>query len=75
MKYYSLMDKVYSRNNLEQSYLAVRANRGAPGIDGQTVDAYGENLKAELDTLQLELKTGTYKPKPAQGGDTQARWK
>ncbi len=64
MKYYSLMDKVYSRNNLEQSYLAVRANRGAPGIDGQTVDAYGENLKAELDTLQLELKTGTYKPKP-----------
>lgn len=64
MKYYSLMDKVYSRNNLEQSYLAVRANRGAPGIDGQTVDAYGENLKAELDTLQLELRTGTYKPKP-----------
>jgi RNA-directed DNA polymerase len=64
MKYYSLIDKVYSRKNLERAYQAVRANKGAPGVDGQTVDAYGENLEAELDTLHLELKTGTYKPMP-----------
>ena len=64
MKYYSLIDKVYGRKNLKQAYLAVRANRGAPGVDGQTVDAYGENLEAELDALHLELKTGTYEPKP-----------
>ena len=64
MKYYSLIDKVYSRKNLEQAYKAVRANRGAPGVDGQTVYAFGENLEAELKGLHIELKTGNYKPMP-----------
>ena len=64
MKYYSLIDKVYSRRNLEEAYRAVRTNKGAPGIDGQTVYAFGENLEAELDALHLELKTGKYKPLP-----------
>jgi RNA-directed DNA polymerase len=64
MKYYSLIDKVYNKRNLEEAYLTVRANKGAPGVDGQTVDAYGENLEAELDKLHLELKTGEYKPMP-----------
>lgn len=36
MKYYSLIDKVYNRTNLVEAYQAVRANKGAPGIDRQT---------------------------------------
>jgi RNA-directed DNA polymerase len=53
MKYYSLIDKVYRMENLKQAYGTVKANNGAPGIDGQTVQAFGENLAA-----------GTYKPSP-----------
>lgn len=63
-KWYSLIDKVYNKKNLCDSYRSVRANKGAPGIDGVTVKAYGMNLEEEIDKLHHELKTGTYDPKP-----------
>jgi len=63
-KWYSLIDKVYDRKNLYKSYRSVRANKGAPGIDGETVEAYGANLEEEIDKLHHELKTGTYEPNP-----------
>lgn len=61
-KRYSLIDKVYNIGNLKKSYQMVRANKGAPGIDGVTVAAYGENLEERLNKLHNELKTGTYEP-------------
>lgn len=64
MKYYSLIDKVYSLENLGQAYKSVKASNGAPGVDGQTVQAFGENLEAELKRLHLELKTKAYRPGP-----------
>ncbi len=64
MKYYSLIDKVYSLENLRRAYKSVKASNGAPGADGQTVQAFGENLEAELKRLHLELKTKTYRPSP-----------
>ena len=64
MKYYSLIDKVYSLENLRRAYKSVKASNGAPGVDGQTVQAFGENLEAELERLHLELKTKTYRPSP-----------
>ena len=63
-KWYSLIDKVYRISNLEAAYRAVRANKGAPGVDGVTVEAYGQNLEEELRQLHHELKTGTYEPLP-----------
>jgi len=63
-KWYSLIDKVYKKENLYKAYRSVRANKGAPGIDGVTVKAYGINLEEEIDKLHHELKTGTYEPKP-----------
>lgn len=63
-KWYSLIDKVYRLPNLAAAYQAVRANKGAPGVDRVTVEAYGENLVDELRQLHRELKTGTYEPQP-----------
>lgn len=63
-KWYSLIDKVYRLDNLERAYRAVRANKGAPGVDGETVEAFGQNLKERLYQLHQELKTGTYEPQP-----------
>jgi len=63
-KWYSLIDKVYRLSNLEAAYRAVRANKGAPGVDRVTVEAYGQNLAEELSLLHRELKTGTYEPLP-----------
>jgi len=63
-KWYSLIDKVYRLSNLESAYKAVRANNGAPGVDGRTVEAFGQDLERELNRLHHELKTGTYEPQP-----------
>jgi RNA-directed DNA polymerase len=63
-KWYSLIDKVYAKKNLYRAYRSVKANKGAPGIDRVTVEAYGSRLEEELDKLHHELKTGTYEPQP-----------
>jgi len=63
-KWYSLIDKVYRLDNLERAYRAVRANKGAPGVDSETVEAFGQNLEERLRQLHHELKTGTYEPQP-----------
>ena len=43
-KVHSLIDKVYQRKNLEMAWERVRANRGSGGVDGQSLEAYGEIL-------------------------------
>jgi group II intron reverse transcriptase/maturase len=63
-KEHSLIDKVYKRKNLEIAWERVRANRGAGGIDGESIEAFGEQLDERLDRLNRELKTGTYRPQP-----------
>jgi len=61
-KWYSLIDKIYRKKNLIEAYKRVRRNKGAPGIDGVTVGAYGEKLHENTEKLHHELKTGTYEP-------------
>ena len=34
-----LLERILSRDNLSRAYKRVRANHGAPGIDGMTIDA------------------------------------
>ena len=63
-KWYSLIDKVYRMENLEKAYKAVKANNGAPGVDGVTVEAFGQDLQEELQQLHHELRTGIYEPQP-----------
>src|SRR6516164_1889794 len=40
-KVHSLIDKVYKRKNLEIAWERVRANHGAGGIDGESIEAFG----------------------------------
>ncbi len=54
---------IFSVDNLLRAWKRVRANGGAPGIDGETLRAFEEKLRANLETLQSELKTGTYQPR------------
>jgi RNA-directed DNA polymerase len=42
----------------------VKLNKGAPGIDGMTVDELGAHLKANWPTIRAQLVAGTYQPKP-----------
>jgi len=51
-------------DNLRVAYRAVRANNGAPGIDGETVEALGENLEARLAGIHQKPRSGSYEPSP-----------
>ena len=63
-KVHSLIDKVYKRKNLEMAWDRVPANRGSGGVDGQSLEAFGQQLGSELDRLQAELKEEAYQPQP-----------
>lgn len=61
-KVHSLVDKVYSRENLKLAWERVRANRGASGTDRVTIGDFEANLDENLDRLHRELREQTYQP-------------
>ena len=63
-KVHSLIDKVYKRKNLEVAWDRVQANRGSGGVDGQSLETFGQQLGSELNRLQAELKEDAYQPEP-----------
>jgi RNA-directed DNA polymerase len=65
-RFHALYDKVHRRDVLERAWEQVRANRGAAGIDRQTiadVEEYG--IAKLLDGLIEDLKNGRWRPLPA----------
>jgi RNA-directed DNA polymerase len=65
-RFHALYDKVHRRDLLERAWELVRANRGAAGIDRQTiadVERYG--VSRLLDELAADLRDGSWRPLPA----------
>jgi RNA-directed DNA polymerase len=58
------MGQVLDLRRLRAAYQAVRSNRGEPGVDGVTVEAFGVDLDANLAALAAELRARTYRPQP-----------
>jgi group II intron reverse transcriptase/maturase len=58
------VDKIYKWKNLEMAWDKVKRNRGAGGIDGQSLAEFEEQLEEQLDRLHEELKGDAYVPKP-----------
>jgi RNA-directed DNA polymerase len=56
------MDKVYAPANLAAAWKRVRSNRGAAGVDGQSVSRFERDAPKYLDELQRELRDGSYRP-------------
>lgn len=63
-KWYSLIDKVYRVENLENAWKQVKANRGAAGVDGVTIKDFGKDLHGNLEKLSQNMMTKCYVPKP-----------
>jgi len=63
-KVHSLVDKVYQLKNLELAWEKVKRNRGAGGIDGQSIEDFERDLQGNLTQLHNELRTQTYQPQP-----------
>jgi group II intron reverse transcriptase/maturase len=49
---------------LRRAWLAVKAAKGGPGVDGISLQQFEANVERELATLRIELISGTYQPQP-----------
>jgi len=63
-KYYSLYGHLLSKQRLYEAFRHVKRNKGAAGIDGQSLSAFEANLEVELSCLLLELKEKRYRAQP-----------
>src|ERR1700745_2668702 len=64
-RFYALYDKIFREDILAHAYTQCRANKGAPGVDGQEfadIEAYG--VEQWLGELALALKEEKYRPDP-----------
>lgn len=60
----ALLDQVLDRANLQRALKQVRQNKGAPGIDGMSVDELPEYLRQHWPAIRTQLATGCYRPQP-----------
>ena len=58
------MEEVLSRENMLKAYQRVVGNKGAPGVDGVTVDDLAALLRERWEAIREELLSGSYAPSP-----------
>ena len=61
-RWFSLIDKVSAARTLAVAWAKVRANRGASGVDGQSVERFAARQEEYLAELSQALREGTYQP-------------
>ena len=62
--YYSLYDRLLSAESLQRAFRKVKSNGGKPGIDGQTVEAFAQDMPGQIVMLVSELRDKSYQPLP-----------
>ena len=64
-----MMERIVARDNLKKALAQVRRNKGAPGVDGMTVDDLAAHLKDHWPEIRAQLLNGTYQPQPVRRVD------
>ena len=59
-----LLGKILEKDNLNRAYKRVKANKGAPGVDGMTIEQVLPWLKEHGKELTDRIKSGKYTPSP-----------
>jgi RNA-directed DNA polymerase len=60
----ALLAQVLDRANLRRALKQVRQNKGAPGLDGMTVEALPDYLRHHWPEIREQLEMGGYRPQP-----------
>jgi RNA-directed DNA polymerase len=63
-KWFSLVDKVIRPATLEAAWRKVARNKGAAGVDGQSIERFASQEERYLRELHDGLKDGSYRPNP-----------
>ncbi|CAB1368167.1 Retron-type reverse transcriptase [Denitratisoma oestradiolicum] len=56
------MTAVLASDNLRSAWKRVKANKGAQGIDGVTIEDFPAHLRAHWGDIRRQLETGRYRP-------------
>jgi group II intron reverse transcriptase/maturase len=59
-----LLGRVLERDNLRRALKQVRRNKGAPGIDGMSVDELPKHLLHHWEAIKADILAGRYRPQP-----------
>jgi RNA-directed DNA polymerase len=59
-----LLEKIVSRDNLNEAFKRVKANKGSHGVDGMGVDELLHYLKNNGETIKQQILDGKYRPNP-----------
>ena len=52
------------KRRVYEAYKAVKSNKGAAGVDGQTIEQFEADLKGNLYKIWNRMSSGTYFPPP-----------
>ena len=63
----TLMEQVCQPANLNRAYARVKANKGAPGVDGMTIGQLAGWIRQHKQELIASLLDGSYQPQPVRG--------
>jgi RNA-directed DNA polymerase len=61
---HALMEEVVDEIIIEMAWARVKANRGAPGPDGVSIDDFPEWFRPQWETVRRQLLDGAYRPEP-----------
>ena len=64
-----LMEIIFEQENMRRALKRVRKNKGAPGVDGMTVEQLPGYLKRHWPKIKQDLLNGCYKPFPVRRKD------
>ena len=59
-----LLERVLAPENLRQAWCQVKANHGAPGVDGRTIADFPAFARAHWARIRQAVREGTYQPAP-----------
>jgi hypothetical protein len=60
----NLLERALERSNMFRALRQVRRNKGAPGVDGMTVDELPGYLRTHWPEIRAALLDGSYRPQP-----------
>ena len=75
-----LLEKILSRENMNEAYKRVKGNKGASGVDNMEIEGLPEYIRGNWNSIKEQIRTREYKPQLCRseerrvGKECRSRW-